>query len=119
MEGPFNGSTPTDTPSRRQIFVCRPATPTAEDACAAQILTNLAHRAYRRPLRAEDVKALVDVYRVTRVDQGFERGIQVALRRILIAPDFLFRIEPETLRATPAAAYRLDAVPLPPPLSFF
>src|SRR5260370_21718595 len=119
MEGPFNGSTPTDTPSRRQIFVCRPATPTAEDACAAQILTSIAHRAYRRPLRAEDVRALVDVYRVTSVDQVFDRGIQVALRHILIAPYFLFRIEPDTWRAPPAAVYPLEPVPLPPPLFVF
>ncbi|HEY2149894.1 MAG TPA: DUF1592 domain-containing protein [Vicinamibacterales bacterium] len=119
IEGPFNGSTPSETPSRRQIFVCRPATPKDEDACAARILTNLAHRAYRRPLRAEDVKALVDVYRVTKVDQGFERGIQVALRRVLVAPDFLFRMEPDAPRGAASAVHRLDDVAFASRLSFF
>jgi mono/diheme cytochrome c family protein len=118
IEGPFGGSTPSETPSRRQIFVCRPAAPKDEDACAAQILTTLAHRAYRRPLRAEDVKALVDVYRVTKLDQGFERGIQVALRRILVAPDFLFRMEPGAPRPA-STVYRLDDVALASRLSFF
>ena len=47
LTGPFNPTGPGDTPSRRRIFVCRPATLAEEEPCARRILSTLARRAYR------------------------------------------------------------------------
>ena len=48
IEGPFNAVQATDSPSRRKIFVCRPAVPAEDTACAEKILRTLATQAYRR-----------------------------------------------------------------------
>ena len=55
IEGPFNMSGVGDTISRRKIFSCYPARSSEEKACASEILGNLAHLAYRRPLLQNDL----------------------------------------------------------------
>ena len=47
ITGPFNPTGSGDTPSRRRVFICRPATRAQEDPCAKRILSTLARRAYR------------------------------------------------------------------------
>ena len=115
--GPYNGTTPADTPSRRAIFTCRPGD--KEEKCAATILSRLAHRAFRRPIGGEDVEALMAFYRDGRRNATFDRGIQQALARILVDPEFLFRIEQDAPKAAPGAAYRITDVELASRLSFF
>ena len=66
VSGPYNPTGPGDTPSRRRLFVCRPALKTEEDPCARRILSTLARRAYRRPVAASDVDSL---YRSTKPGQ--------------------------------------------------
>ena len=119
--GPYAGAGPGDTPARRALFVCRPASPTAEDeeACAGEILASLARRAYRRPLEAGDVETLMDFYRAGRAGGGFDAGVQLALERVLISPDFLFRIERDPVDARPGSAYALNDVELASRLSYF
>ena len=91
VEGPHVPTGPGDTPSRRRIFTCQPRGGMAQ-ACARTILSTIAHRAYRRPLSDRDVQTLMEFYNRGR-DGGFEAGIQHGLERILVSPDFLFRIE--------------------------
>jgi Protein of unknown function (DUF1592)/Protein of unknown function (DUF1588)/Protein of unknown function (DUF1585)/Protein of unknown function (DUF1587)/Protein of unknown function (DUF1595) len=92
--GPYNDRGPGDTPSRRRVFVCHPATNADEAACAKTILSKLARRAYRGPVRDEDLKVLLQFFDDGRKDEGtFEAGIEYALRRLLVSPEFLFRIE--------------------------
>ena len=94
VEGPFSASSPGDTPSRREIFVCQPAENAQEGACAQSILSKLARRAYRGTGADEDVQALVQSYTEVRSRGGtFEDGIEFAVRRLLVSPNFLFRIE--------------------------
>ncbi len=107
--GPYRASGAHDTPSRRRIFVCRPATRAEEEPCARRILSTLARRAYRRPVTDAEVRTLVDFYRAGRADGDFDRGVQRGLRRLLSAPAFLFRVErePSSLPAgTPLDAAR-------------
>jgi cytochrome c551/c552 len=54
ITGPVNPSGSGDTPSRRKIFVCQPASQDEETACAKQILSTLARNAYRRPVKDAD-----------------------------------------------------------------
>jgi hypothetical protein len=135
--GPYNGQVPQDSLSRRRIFVCYPpparealrrspavalaeADGTREEtACATKILSTLAQRAYRRPATREDVDTLLEFYKAGRADANFETGIRSALERLLVSPDFLFRIEADPVNAKPGSAYRISDVELASRLSFF
>ena len=121
LEGPFDPTGPGDTASRRRIFVCRPAETTAEAeaACARQILTGLARRAYRRPVTDADVETLLAFYRAGRSDGGFERGIQEALVRLLVSPQFLFRVERDPVNVQAGGIYHISDLELASRLSFF
>jgi hypothetical protein len=119
--GPYNIQGPGDTPSRRKILSCTPAanSPQSDRACARQILSTLARRAYRRPVTEEDIQTLLEFYEAGRRSGGFEAGIQSALERILASPDFLFRLETAPANLAPGAVYRLNDVALASRLSFF
>ena len=120
--GPYAVEGPGDTPSRREILVCRPAPDAAADeerACAGRILGRLARRAYRRPVEDKDVEALLDFFRAGRRDGGFDDGIQFALERMLVDPEFLFRIERDPVDAAPGTPYPLGDLDLASRLSFF
>jgi len=125
--GPYNDKGPGETPSRRRIFVCYPSNPSEEPSCAKTILSKLAYRAYRGPARDESLRVLLDFYNDGRKDGGsFDTGIEFAIRRLLVSPEFLFRIEadPPAARMAPAAAgasfiYRLSDLELASRLSFF
>ena len=110
-----------DTPSRQAIFGCRPAAAADERACAREILSRLARRAYRRPVTDTDVAVLLDFYDQGRAAAGsFEHGVQFALERLLIDPDFLLRVQRDPIDL-PASqiAYPLDDLALASRLSFF
>jgi mono/diheme cytochrome c family protein len=117
--GPYNGQVPQDSPSRRRIFGCRPARPSEETACATKILSTLARRAYRRPTTKEDIRTLLGFYKTGRVEGDFETGVRAALERLLVSPDFLFRVEADPDRVAPGMAYRLPDVEVASRLSFF
>jgi len=123
VTGPFAASGPGDTPSRRAVFNCQPAsnTTTAEEVCAEQILSGLARRAYRRPVSVSDVETLMAFYRRGRADGSFsfDAGIQLALERLLISPDFLFRVEADPIGLAADTTYELAPLELASRLSFF
>jgi len=116
--GPYDTSGSGDTPSRQRIFTCRPTRPTEEIVCAQRILSALARRAYRRPAEQADVATLMTFFTKNRAD-GFDRAIQSALERLLISPDFLFRMERDPAGLAPGSTYRLTDVALASRLSFF
>jgi hypothetical protein len=123
--GPFGAAGAGDTPSRRRVFVCRPAAGVDGEPCARRILGGLARRAYRRPVRADDLNALLGFYRQGQRETGtFDGGIELALRRMLAEPLFLFRIETDPPQQAGAAAgsapvYRISDLDLASRLSFF
>ena len=93
ISGPFEVRGKGDTPSRRQIFTCHPADPSEEVACARTILSTLTRRAYRRPVTAADLEGPLRFYDQGHATGGFEAGIELAIRRLLVSPEFLFRTE--------------------------
>ena len=121
IEGPYEGAVPDDTPSRRAIFVCRPAAASEEEACAERILSRLARLAYRRPPTVGDVETLLEFYRDGRAKAGgsFDTGIQLALERQLVDPDFLLRVLEDPPGAGPGQIYALGDLELASRLSFF
>ena len=108
-----------ETPSRARIFTCRPASRADEPACARSILTTLARRAYRRPVTEGDVATLLDFFEAGRRDGGFEAGLRLGLQRLLMSPDFIFRVERDPVDAEPGTAYRVSDLELASRLSFF
>ncbi|HTB17627.1 MAG TPA: DUF1592 domain-containing protein, partial [Bryobacteraceae bacterium] len=119
IAGPFHPAGASDTPSRRRIFVCRPGREISEDACARQIISTLARRAYRQPLANADLETLVQFYQSGKRDGGFESGIEFALDRILASPKFLFRVERDPAGSTAGDSYRVSDAELASRLSFF
>jgi|KBSMisStaDraftv2_1062788.scaffolds.fasta_scaffold19743_4 uncharacterized protein DUF1592/uncharacterized protein DUF1588/uncharacterized protein DUF1587/uncharacterized protein DUF1585/uncharacterized protein DUF1595/cytochrome c len=120
IRGPFNVTGRGNTASRAKILICRPTSAIEDAPCARQILTNLAHHAFRRPVTKADVDPLYALYQAGRAAGDFDAGIAAALRGILVAPDFLFRIEQDPASATPAAKVsRASDVDLASRLSFF
>jgi len=108
-----------DSPSRRRVLVCRPASPTEEASCARTIVATLARRAYRRPVADTDLQVPLARYREGASRGGFESGLELALRSILVSPRFLFRFESQPATVAPNTAYRVDDLELASRVSFF
>ena len=118
--GPYAAAGPGDPPSRRRLFVCRPAAGEPEEPCARRILTALARRAYRRPVTAADVDPLLALFTLGRADgRRFEDGIGMALSGVLVSPSFLFRAPRAPEGAAPGSVHPLSDVDLASRLSFF
>ena len=119
ITGPYGGSGVTETPSRERIFTCRPPDTAGEASCAHDILSGLARRAYRRPVTTDEMQVLLDFYGQGRRGGGFEDGVELALRRLLVSPEFLYRIEVDPAAAAPGEPYRVPDLDLASRLSFF
>jgi len=119
ISGPYNAKGPGDTLSRKRIFVCRPAPASEEDSCARRILSALERRAYRRPVTANDVETLMPFYTAGKAEGGFDLGVQRAIQRLLVSPQFLFRIEREPPPSAPGSVHPVSDLELASRLSFF
>ncbi len=120
ITGPLNSTGPGDTPSRKLIFVCHPASRADELPCARKIVGALARRAYRRPVSDNDVETLLSFYQKGRNEGGtFDAGIEAAIQLILASPEFLFRFEPDPPTLAAGAIYRISDLELASRLSFF
>jgi len=120
IQGPFNVTGITETPSRKRLFTCKPTTSAKETSCANEILSNVARRAYRRPVIESDLEAPMAFYNAARKDGGdFNAGIRGGLARILASPAFVFRTEEDPARLAPGAAHRISDIELASRLSFF
>ncbi|HWD99505.1 MAG TPA: DUF1592 domain-containing protein [Bryobacteraceae bacterium] len=117
--GPDQPHTPKESESRQLIFVCQPSGGADEIPCATKILSRLARRAYRRPATNADLETLLAFYKRGRAAGDFDRGIRAALERVLVSPDFLYRIESDPPHAAPGEAYRISDLELASRLSFF
>ena len=125
IAGPYesSGARPVEgTPSRDRIFTCRPGpgAGTAEEAaCARGILSAIARRAYRRPVADDDVERLLTFYERGRAGGSFDTGVEMALRRLLVSPEFLFRVERDPEGVEAGESYRVSDLELASRLSFF
>jgi hypothetical protein len=110
-----------DSPSRRRLLVCRPTSVADQPRCAKTILATVMRRAYRRAITDDDLQIALARYRegAKKGPLGFESGIELALRSILVSPRFLFRFESQPESAAPNTAYRINDVELASRLSFF
>jgi mono/diheme cytochrome c family protein len=116
ITGPLETYQPGNTPSRRRIFSCQPAESSDARACARDILADLATTAYRRPVTDSELDTLLTFYGE---GEDFESGIQRAIERLLVDPNFLFRIEHDPAGILPDATYAVSDIELASRLSFF
>jgi mono/diheme cytochrome c family protein len=120
IEGPYNPTGVSNTLSRQKVFVCTPKTAAQEGPCADQILSNVAKRAFRRPVTKVDLEAPLALYREERTAGGnFDAGIRAGLARILASPSFLFRAEQDPPGIAPGTPHRVTDLELASRLSFF
>jgi mono/diheme cytochrome c family protein len=117
--GPNHPTGISETPSRKKIFICRPANEAEELPCATKIVSALARSAYRRPLTDADLDYPMRFYKVGRQQEGFETGIQQAVMAILANPKFLYRAQTVPTDAQPGKAYPIPDLELASRLSFF
>jgi len=115
INGPYDAQGPGDTPSRRRLFVCQPKSP-SDEQCAKKIIAIVARRAFRRPVNDADIQAPL---RFFKEQTAFDTGIEMALRAVLVSPEFLFRVESDPANVAPKSAYRLSDLELATRLSFF
>jgi len=130
IAGPYTPSGPGEGQSRKHIFTCypssrdtagrnSPSTGADADTCARTILSTLTRRAYRRDVGSAEVDPLMAFYREGRVQGGFDAGIERAVSRLLVSPEFLMRVERDPADASPGAVYAISDVELASRLSFF
>ena len=119
IRGPLTTIGISDTPVRRRIFTCTPASPSEARPCADQILSRLGERAFRRPLSEDDRAKLMSFYDEAEADGGFEIGVRTALEAILASPRFVFRFEQPPEDVSAGQAYRIDPFALASRLSYF
>jgi cytochrome c5 len=131
IDGPYNVRGVSESVSRQRLFVCHPASAAGtasktagtnldEPSCADKILTNFAHRAYRRPVTAADLDAPMAFYKKTRQSGGsFDDGIRAGVARVISSPNFLYRIEKDPADAKPGVVHPVSGTELASRLSFF
>jgi hypothetical protein len=119
VAGPYNATGVTDTPSRRRIFLCKPATPAEDHACAERILSAIVRRAFRRDISASDISPFMKTFKATRARRNFEASVAAAIRDVLLAPDFLFRMEFNRRDARGRGVQPVSPFELASRLSFF
>jgi hypothetical protein len=120
VEGPYNVTGVSETPTRERLFVCRPASATEESACAERVLSSLARRAFRRPVDSEDIAASLAFYNDAREEGGdFDSGIRAAVSRMLVSPWFLFRVESDSPDVVAGSNHAISDFELASRLSFF
>jgi hypothetical protein len=117
--GPYNPAGSAHAPSRDRILVCQPQSPSQESSCARTILSALARRAYRRPVAPADLQPLMAAYSDGRSGATFDEGLEQAVMRLLMSPEFLFRVERDPANVPAGAAYAVNQFELASRLSFF
>lgn len=120
IAGPYAATGVSNMAPREHILVCHPRAANEEEPCAKEVLANLARRAYRRPVTADDITAPLAFYDNERASGGdFNQGMRVAIARMVVSPFFLFRVETDAKDGAPGADHAVDGVALASRLSFF
>ncbi|MFN7923914.1 MAG: DUF1592 domain-containing protein [Bryobacteraceae bacterium] len=104
--------------SHRRIFVCTPAPGQFDRDCARRIVAGFTRRAWRRPVTPSEIEKLLGFVDMAKKEgDTFEQAIQLALKAVLVSPNFLFRMERDP--AAGAAPRELNDIELASRLSYF
>jgi len=120
IEGPYNATGVSDMATRDRVMTCQPESVAEEDACAEEILTRLAKRAFRRAITEDDIAAPLAFYKNERVNGGdFDQGIRASVARMIVSPFFLFRVETDATDTPEGSDQMVNGYELASRLSFF
>lgn len=120
IAGPYNATGVSDMATRDKVLVCQPESVAEEEACASEILTTLARRAFRRAVSDDDIAAPLAFYNSERANGGdFDQGIRTALARMIVSPFFLFRVETDARDTPDGSDQTVSGFELASRLSFF
>ena len=120
VRGPFNAQPRPLTESHRKVFICGHTNGAHKPECLRKILSDLARRAYRRPVTVRDVDELAQFVELARKEgDSFEQGIRLALQALLVSPHFLFRIERDPNPNDPLAVHTISDHELATRVSYF
>jgi len=119
IKGPISTSGIIDTPSRRKVMICEPATNNDELDCARRIFANMAKQAFRRPVSDADLDAPMRFFASGRELGGFDEGIKNGMMAIFASPKFLFRAEIPPADAQAGEVVTISNLELASRLAFF
>jgi mono/diheme cytochrome c family protein len=119
IDGPFTSEGPGESASRKLILDPIPGTKAEEDDCATTIIGRIMRQAYRRPVTDADLAVPLKFFKETRDKEGFDSGVEMALRAILVSPHFLFKVEQDPKGMPAGSAYGISDIELATRLSFF
>jgi mono/diheme cytochrome c family protein len=121
--GPYSYTQGPSRASLQKIYTCGHLDGKHVSTCTPRIITNLARRAFRRPVTAREAEKYVALTKAAQKDEAsFEEGLAVGIQAILVSPDFLFRLErdrPARATTTSDASYRITPHELATRLSYF
>jgi hypothetical protein len=106
---------------RKALVPCTPASASAADeACARAFFGKYGRLLYRRPLSERESAALVGVAATATTKGGdFYKGLEAGLSRLLVSPNFIFRVDDSRPDPRNASARVLDDYSLATRISFF
>jgi hypothetical protein len=120
LEGPIGEPPPKPPQSHTDIFFTDPKSAGGEVEAVSDILSLFVSRAFRRPVRKEEVARLVQLYKIGRQDKlEFEQSVALAMKAVLVSPSFLFRGEVQPSPDDPRAVHPVDEYALASRLSYF
>lgn len=109
-----------DAKRRDAVVGCKPAdAKKADAACATQFIKRTGERLFRRPMIPAEIQTRAKMASDGAAKAGsFDAGLKLALVSLLMAPEYLFRIESAEPDPAKPGAYRLDAYSKASRLSF-
>jgi len=93
IEGPANAAAPPAPTSVKMLLVARPTGTVRDRDAAEKVLREFARRAYRRPVKADEVARLMKLYDAAAKTDPFAEAIKLPMKAVLVSPHFLYRIE--------------------------
>jgi len=106
--------------SLEKVYTCGHLNGRHAPTCTRRIVTDLARRAFRRPVTAKEVARYISLTETAQKrEQSFEEGLAVGIQAILVSPDFLFRLERDRPATASATSYRITPHELATRLSYF
>lgn len=103
--------------ARKRILFRKPGLFGKPEPAAREVISEFAHRAWRRPVEPAEVDELMGLFeRASKRGDRFDRAVRLALEGVLVSPHFLFLAEPEPAKS---GVQPLASLPLASKLSYF
>jgi hypothetical protein len=105
---------------RAAAVPCKPANADqADEACTRRFVAQYGERLFRRPLTEPEIRSRIDIAAAGVAQlHDFYGGLELSLTSLLVAPEFLFRVETAEPDPAQPGQYRLDAYTKAARLSF-